>query len=123
MAYLNAKLSTKNEQPENQLFSLISQNLHNNMSNYTRVGRFCPCGQNLVVKTWFKPSCPKPPRWTKPDKTGQNLIVKLVNTYNTFIQVMAMFRPGIYQIMARLRPGYGQGLCKFRPCFALVMPR
>ena len=88
-----------------------------------RVGRFCPSGQNLVVKTWFKPSCPKPPRWTKPDKPGQNLIVKLVNTYNTFIQVMAMFRPGFYQIMARLRPFYGQGLCKFRPCFALVMPR
>ena len=37
----------------------------------TRVGRFCPLGQNLVVLTRLKPSCPKPLGWTKLDKTSK----------------------------------------------------
>ena len=41
-------------------------------SDTIRVGRFCPLGQNLVVLTRLKPSCPKPLGWTKLDKTGQN---------------------------------------------------
>ena len=63
-------------------------------SNGTRVGRFCPLGQNLVVLTRLKPSCPKPLGWTKLDKTSKfNLIHKFT--------VISKFCPSFVQVLSK----------------------
>ena len=65
-------------------FKLAIQNIF--LSLRIRVGRFCPLGQNLVVLTRLKPSCPKPLEWTKLDKTSKFNLIHKFTVISKFIQ-------------------------------------
>ena len=84
------------------------------MNYIIRVGRFCPLGQNLVVLTRLKPSCPKPLGWTKLDKTSK------FNSYSS-LTVLSKFCPSYIQVLSKFCPGFVQVISKFCPGFVQVL--